>query len=514
VLLARVVETSGRVAATRARNEKIAALAGLLRETDADEVEATVGFLTGAARQGRVGIGWATLGSLDVAPATTPTLTIADVDAVISEVQDTTGAGSVERRNAVLQSLFARATTGETDFLRRLLLGELRQGALAGVMTDAIAKAADVPVKTVRRAAMLSGDLGTTAKLALSGGEAALEGVTLTVLHPVLPMLASTAPDTTVAIASAGASSVEWKLDGARVQVHRDGDEVRIFTRNLNDVTARLPGVVDLVRSWRAQNFVLDGEAIGVDDDARPRVFQDIISDFARDSSPAVHSLHAFFFDVLHLDGVDLLDEPLAQRLVALRNLVGEYAVPAVQTVDPDEAARFLAAALDAGHEGVMVKALASRYEAGRRGASWLKVKPVTTLDLVVLGAEWGHGRRRGWLSNLHLGARGDDGEFVMVGKTFKGLTDALLTWQTERLQELATGQEGITVYVRPELVVEIALDGVQRSPRYAGGVALRFARVRRYRDDKSAAEADTIATVRSLLGSARSGEPAADDAG
>jgi ATP-dependent DNA ligase I len=510
MLLARVVETSGRVAATRARNTKIASLAELLRETSADEVEATVGFLTGAARQGRVGIGWATLGALNVAPASTPTLTVADVDAVISEVQETTGAGSVERRTTVLQSLFARATTDETDFLRRLLLGELRQGALAGVMTDAIAKAADVPITTVRRAAMLSGDLGATARLALTGGEDALRAVTLTVLHPVLPMLASTAPDTTTAIASAGESSVEWKLDGARVQVHRDGDEVRIFTRNLNDVTARLPGVVDLVRSWPAENFVLDGEAIGVDDDARPRVFQDIISDFARDTSAPVHSLHAFFFDVLHLDGVDLLDDPLAQRLDALRNLVGEHAVPSVQTADADEAARFMQAALAAGHEGVMVKALGSRYEAGRRGASWLKVKPVTTLDLVVLGAEWGHGRRRGWLSNLHLGARGDDGEFVMVGKTFKGLTDELLTWQTGQLQAIATSQEGITVFVRPELVVEIALDGVQRSPRYAGGVALRFARVRRYRDDKSAAEADTIETVRSLLGGAR---PAADDA-
>jgi ATP-dependent DNA ligase I len=501
MLLARVVETSGRVAATRARNEKVAALAELLRETSTDEVEATVGFLIGAARQGRVGIGWATLGALDVAPATTATLTVADLDAVITEVQATTGAGSVERRSAVLQSLFARATIDETDFLRRLLLGELRQGALAGVMTDAIAKAVEVPLQTVRRAAMLSGDLGTTARLALEGGEAALRAVTLTVLHPVLPMLATTAPDTTSAIASAGESSVEWKLDGARVQVHRDGDEVRIFTRNLNDVTARLPGVVDLVRTWPAQNFVLDGETIGVDDQDRPRVFQDIISDFARDTSPPLHSLHAFFFDVLHLDGVDLLDEPLAHRLETLRRLVGEYAVAAVQTADPAEAARFLSAALDAGHEGVMVKALGSRYEAGRRGASWLKVKPVTTLDLVVLGAEWGHGRRRGWLSNLHLGARGDDGEFVMVGKTFKGLTDELLNWQTERLQAIATSQEGITVFVRPELVVEIALDGVQRSPRYAGGVALRFARVRRYRDDKSAADADTIDTVRSLLG-------------
>jgi DNA ligase-1 len=328
-------------------------------------------------------------------------------------------------------------------------------------------------------------------------------------------MLSAGAPDVATAIAEVGLASVEWKLDGARIQVHRlDDGDVRVYTRNLNDVTGRLPAVVAWARALPAGSVVLDGEAIGVDDDARPRAFQDTMSSFGRDRDAkggAGGSLEAFFFDVLHLDGVDLLDEPLARRLEALRQLVGAYAVPAVQTADPDEAARFLQAALDAGHEGVMVKALGSRYEAGRRGASWLKVKPVTTLDLVVLGAEWGHGRRRGWLSNLHLGARGDDGEFVMVGKTFKGLTDELLTWQTERLQAIATSQEGIAVFVRPELVVEIALDGVQRSPRYAGGVALRFARVRRYRDDKTAAEADTIETVRSLLARTKSSDADAE---
>jgi DNA ligase-1 len=507
VLLERVVTTSARVTATRARLQKIAALVELLREAAPDEVEPAVGFLTGEPRQGRVGIGWATLSAVDTAGATVPSLTVADVDHAITTIGATTGSGSAEKRRAVLRDLLGRATADEVDFVRRLLLGDLRQGALAGVMTDAIARASDVPLAVVRRAAMLSGDLGQTARLALTDGEPALRAVTLRVLHAVQPMLASTAPDVATAIEGTGAASVEWKLDGARVQVHRDGDEVRIYTRNLNDVTERLPAIVDVVRAFPAQRFVLDGEAIGVAEDERPRRFQDTMSDFGRDSTPARHTLQAFFFDVLHLDGEDLLDQPLAHRLDVLRELVSDYAVPSLRTADGDEAARFLADALAAGHEGVMVKALGSRYEAGRRGGAWVKVKPVTTLDLVVLAAEWGHGRRQGWLSNLHLGARREDGGFVMVGKTFKGLTDELLTWQTEQLQARATGQEGITVSVRPELVVEIALDGVQQSTRYAGGVALRFARVRRYRDDKSPAEADTIEMVRSLLSPGRPSE-------
>ncbi|MCU1430751.1 MAG: ATP-dependent ligase [Actinomycetia bacterium] len=502
MLLERVVDTSGRVAATRARKEKVSALAALLRELAPEEIETTVGFLTGEARQGRVGIGWATLAAIDTAGATTPSITIGELDAAISEVEATTGAGSNERRRVVLRALLSRATTDEVDFMRRLLLGELRQGALAGLMNDAIAKAAEVPLAVVRRAAMLSGDLGATARLALTSGEEALRAVSLEVCKPVLPMLAATATDVASAIESTGRSSVEWKLDGARVQVHRDGEEVRVYTRNLNDITERLGHIVNVVRAFPATSFVLDGEAIGVDDDARPQRFQDTISDFSRDTTPARNGLQAFFFDILHLDGEDLLDRPLAERADALARLAVGYTVPSVHTDDPEVAAAVLAESLANGHEGVMVKSLDSRYEAGRRGAAWLKVKPVTTLDLVVLAAEWGHGRRRGWLSNIHLGARDTSGDgFVMVGKTFKGLTDELLAWQTDRFQELATGQEGITVSVRPELVVEIALDGVQRSTRYAGGVALRFARVRRYRDDKIADEADTIDTVRALLG-------------
>jgi DNA ligase-1 len=466
-----------------------------------EEIEPAVGFLVGDARQGRIGVGWRTIAAVETPGSETPSLTVADVDGAITRLAGVSGAGSNEQRRQLLQDLFERATAAEADFLRRLLLGELRQGALEGLMSDAIAKAAGVPATSVRRAAMLAGDLRTTAHLALTEGAPALDAVSLQVLHPVLPMLAATAPDVATAIESTGKASVEWKLDGARVQVHRDGDEVRVYTRNLNDVTERLNAVVEVAHALPARSFVLDGEAIGVDDDARPLAFQDTMSDFSRDTQPAQRVLKAYFFDILHLDGDDLLDEPLETRVAALRRLAPDCAVPSLQTDDAEAAAEFFAGALAAGHEGVMVKALGSRYEAGRRGAAWQKVKPVTTLDLVVLAAEWGHGRRRGWLSNLHLGARDPQnvGEFVMVGKTFKGLTDELLTWQTEQLQARATREEGIVVFVQPELVVEIALDGVQQSPRYAGGVALRFARVRRYRDDKSPAEADTIDTVRAL---------------
>jgi DNA ligase-1 len=341
------------------------------------------------------------------------------------------------------------------------------------------------------------------ALVALTEGEAGLRAIGLEVGRGILPMLASGAPDVGAALADVGPAAVEWKLDGARIQVHRHDDDVRIYTRNLNDVTGRLPGVVDWARALPVGAVVLDGEAIGVDDQAQPHAFQDTMSSFGRDRDAvggAAGSLQAFFFDVLHLDGDDLLDRPLGERLEIVHAVAGERRIPGLVTASPDEAAAFLADALAAGHEGVMVKALDSTYDAGRRGGAWRKVKPVLTLDLVVLAAEWGHGRRRGWLSNLHLGARGPDGTFVMVGKTFKGFTDAMLEWQTEALAAREIGRDGITVYVRPELVVEVALDGVQASSRYAGGVALRFARVRRYRDDKTAADADPIEAVQALL--------------
>jgi DNA ligase-1 len=347
---------------------------------------------------------------------------------------------------------------------------------------------------------MLTGDLGETACLALAPTGPSLDDVQLQVLRPVLPMLAGSAETIADALERTGRASVEWKLDGARIQVHREGDDVRIFTRNLNDITARLPGVVDLVRSMPVDDVVLDGEVIGVSDDARPHRFQDTMRHFSAETVPVERSLRAWFFDVLRADGSDLLATPLHERLDVLERVAQRHRIPAVATDDVTVAAGILDQALAAGHEGVMVKSLDSPYDAGRRGGAWRKVKPVRTLELVVLAAEWGHGRRRGWLSNLHLGARGPDGGFVMVGKTFKGLTDELLTWQTARFQELAIAREGHIVHVKPELVVEIALDGVQVSPRYSGGVALRFARVRRYRDDRTPADADTIDAVRSML--------------
>jgi DNA ligase-1 len=517
MLLADVVATSAAVGATRSRKAKIEALAALLVQCAPEEVVPVVGFLTGEPWQGRVGVGWRTLVAARDEDATSaadlPTVTVAELDEAISTVQATTGAGSASARRSVLRELFQRATEAEGEFVFGLMTGELRQGALAGLMADAIARAADLPADEVRRAAMLGGNLAETARRALTGGRAALADVRLEVLRPVLPMLAASAPDVTAALAETGPASVEWKLDGARIQVHRHGDDVRVFTRNLNDITERLPEVVEVVRTFAARSFVLDGETIGVDENARPFLFQDTMSRFGRDDA-STHTMvmSGFFFDVLHVDDDDLLERPLVERAAVLADLVGNYGIPSVHTHDAAIADRFLEGALATGHEGVMVKALDSHYDAGRRGGAWRKVKPVRTLDLVVLAAEWGHGRRRGWLSNLHLGARDPaSGDFVMVGKTFKGLTDELLTWQTARFQEIATREEGHVVFVRPEMVVEIVLDGVQVSTRYAGGVALRFARVRGYRPDKSPADADTITSVRAMLPGSSSAGPGAN---
>jgi DNA ligase-1 len=507
MLLSDVVATSGAVAATRSRIAKVTALADLLGRLEPDEVAIAVGFLTGEPRQGRIGVGWATIGSIDNPPASERSLSLSEVDDAVTAVEAMSGAGSTGDRRARLSSVLARATEPEADFIRRLFTGGLRQGALEGLMLDAIARASDIEPAIVRRAAMLSGDLGTTARLALTEGRVGLEAVRFEVLQPVLPMLAGSSESVAAALDATGPASVEWKLDGARVQVHRAGSDVRIFTRNLNDVTARLPEVVELVLGFPVSEVVLDGEAIGVSDDARPQPFQDTMSRFGTSEvreggETGARVLRAFFFDCLRADGVDLLDEPLSSRREVLERVAPGYAVPSLVTDDAAAGEAFLAEALAAGHEGVMVKALSSTYEAGRRGAAWRKVKPVRTLDLVVLAVEWGSGRRVGWLSNIHLGARDPDapGEFVMVGKTFKGMTDAILAWQTERFQELAISDNGRVVVVRPEVVVEIALDGVQASKRYAGGVALRFARVRGYRPDKSPADADTIGAVRALL--------------
>jgi len=398
--------------------------------------------------------------------------------------------------------MFAKATDVEQRFLRGLLSGDLRQGALAGVMAAAIAKAAGVSVEAVRRAAMLRGDLPAVAAAALRGGPEALGRFRLQVGQPIGPMLAQTASDPGDALAKLnGRAAFEWKLDGARVQVHRDGDRVWIFTRSLDDVTARLPAIVDVVRLLPVQTLIADGEAISLRPDGRPNAFQVTASGFG--TRAGTSALSIMIFDILHVDGRDLLDEPGAVRRAALEAVVPASArTPRLVTDRVEEAQAFLEDALSRGHEGVVAKSLDAPYEAGRRGSGWLKIKPVHTLDLVVLAVERGSGRRAGTLSNIHLGARdAESGGYVMLGKTFKGMTDAMLAWQTERFTELADGpSDGWVVRLRPEQVVEVAFDGVQRSSRYPGGVALRFARVVRYRDDKSAAQADTIETVRSFL--------------
>jgi DNA ligase 1 len=529
VELAAIVATSTTVGATRSRSAKVAALADLLGATDPALLAVVVSFLSGEPRQDRLELGPAAVFGVEVPAAERPSLTVGEVDAAFQAIAETpAGSGSRTARIATLTALLAAATEDEQDWLRRLAVRDLRQGALAGLLTAAIARAAEVPEAIVRRAAMLSGDLRVTAEAALTGGAPALEAFGLEVGRPLEPMLASTAASVTEALAETtqatggdGEVVVEAKLDGARVQAHRDGDEVHLYTRNLNEVTARMPEVVQTVRGLPVQRVVLDGEALALDDEGRPHRFQDTMSRVGRgrggedDRTDPSMPLSVRFFDVLHVDGEDVLDRPLRERLAVLARAVpAELRVDQLTTDDADEAEAFLRGTLAAGHEGVMVKSLDAPYEAGRRGASWRKVKPVHTLDLVVLAAEWGSGRRRRWLSNLHLGARAEPGDpvdvavgdtgFTMLGKTFKGLTDATLTWQTEALLEREVRRDGHVVHVRPELVVEIALDGFVRSTRYAGGIALRFARVRGYRDDKGAQEADTLSTARAIFSGER----------
>ena len=497
-LLADLVAASTDVAETSSRSRKIAVLADLLRRLDESEVTIAAGLLSGLPRQGRVGVGYSTIYGIEQAPAREASLTIAELDGAITEIQDTRGSGSGARRRALLVDLLGRTTEAEADFVRRLFTGELRQGALAGLMADAIAKAAGVSGELARRALMLTGDLPRTAEIALGSGEEGLRAIGFEIFRPILPMLAGTAEAVSDAVAGFERASVEWKLDGIRIQIHRRGPEVRVYTRNLNDITHALPATVEAALRLPVRQAVLDGEALWMGDDG-PAPFQDTVAQI--DSQAPPEGITTSLFDLLHVDGEDLLDVPLEQRVGRLEAVAPGLKVPGVITSDPAEGERVLDEALRAGHEGVVVKDAASLYAAGRRGTAWRKVKPVRTYDLVVLGAEWGHGRRRGWLSNLHLGARDPaGGDFVMVGKTFKGMTDELLDWQTKELLARETGRRGIAVLVRPELVFEIALDGVQSSTRYAGGVALRFARVKRYRPDKSPAEADTIDDLRALL--------------
>jgi DNA ligase-1 len=509
MLLAELAATSRAVAATSARLAKIEALASALRSAAPEEAPIVVAYLSGELPQRQIGVGWAALRSAPP-PAQTPTLTVADVDAAFTRIGALAGKGSTAARKEMIDELMGTATADEQYFLVRLLSGELRQGALDGVMTEAVARASEVPVTDVRRAAMLSGSLPATAAASLGGGKEALAAFGLQVGRPVKPMLAASAPTIEDALAKIAAqvgtpdsevrAAVEWKLDGIRVQAHiKDGD-VRLFTRTLDDITVRLPEVVEALSKLPVRDAVFDGELIALRPDGRPYPFQDTAARAASETGATV-PLSVFLFDVLHLDGTDLLDRADEERHEALSGIVMEkMLMPRLVTADAGEASEFFTGALAHGHEGVVVKSLATPYAAGRRGAGWIKVKPRHTLDLVVLAVEWGHGRRKGWLSNLHLGARDPrTGGWVMLGKTFKGLTDELLQWQTSRLQELADHRDDWTVYVRPELVVEVAFDGVQRSPRYPGGVALRFARVIRYREDKPAAEADTIDTVRAL---------------
>ena len=495
MLLSEVVQTSARVAATGSRTAKVAALAETLVQAQGDELEIAAHYLSGSLRQRRIGVGWRSLAALPP-PAVVPSLTLVAVDTALEELSLLSGTGSQITRQELLGELLGSATAAEQVFLRGVITGETRQGALEGVLLPAIAAAFGVGVEAVRRAAMFAGSIPTVAVAAQSGGAQALAAITLQVGRPVLPMLASSASSVAAAMARFGAGTpvaVEAKLDGIRIQVHRDGSRIAVHSRSLDDITARLPGVVAAVAALPAQRLVLDGEALALRPDGRPMLFQDTASTQA--------PLSPFFFDLLHVEALDLVDQPTTVRQARLAAVVPpELLVRRLVTADPHDAEAFASDVLATGHEGVVIKSLDTPYQAGRRGASWVKVKPVHTLDLVVLGVEWGSVRRRGWLSNIHLGARDSAaGGFVMLGKTFKGMTDEMLAWQTERFLALETSREGHVVHVRPEQVVEIAFDGVQRSTRYPAGMALRFARVVRYRDDKTAAEADTVSTVRAF---------------
>ncbi len=506
MLLHDLVRASSELTATSSRTAKTGIVADVLGAAEVDEVEVVASYLAGAPRQRRIGLGWRGLETLPE-PATEPTLTVMEVDALLERISTTAGAGSRAARGTLVEELFGRATTGEQQFLRALVFENLRQGAQDSVLLDGVAKASGVPVAAVRRAAMFTPSSGEVARASLTGGREALDAFGLVPGRPVRPMLAASAPDVGAALERmAGACLVDRKLDGIRVQVHRVGDEVRVYTRSLDDVTDRLPEVVSAVLDLPVGTVVLDGEVIALRPDGRPRPFQETASRTGSSTDVSARErvpLTSYFFDVLHLDGRDLLDEPASERLAALREILPEaLQVPRVVTDSVEEAQAFFDSTIELGHEGVVVKSLSAPYEAGRRGSGWVKVKPRHTLDLVVLAVEWGSGRRQGLLSNIHLGATDPTtGGFAMLGKTFKGMTDEMLAWQTERFLALETGRDRQVVHVRPEQVVEVAVDGVQRSSRYPSGLALRFARVLRYRDDKPVEEIDDVGTVRRLLG-------------
>jgi len=504
--LSDAVETSRRVAATARRLEKVDALAQLLGRAHGAEIEIAVAFLSGQIRQGRIGAGYAAVRDSVTAPASSATLELAEVDRIFETISTTTGAGSQRRRFELLQDLFARATDAEQSFLIALLAGELRQGALEAVMVDAIAKASRIPAERVRRAVMLAGDVAPVARAVLEQGEAGLKQYDVQLFRPIQPMLAQSAEDIDEALADLGEAALEFKMDGARVQAHKSGDDVVIYSRALNDVTAAVPELVEVVRALPARDLILDGEVLSLQPDGRPQPFQVTMRRFGRkldlDRMRAELPMTPFWFDLLYLDGSPLLDETQQRRFDALGGIAPDFLIPHLVTSDAGRAAEFLEDALNRGHEGIMAKATGAAYAAGSRGQSWIKVKRARTLDLVILAAEWGHGRRRGRLSNLHLGARDTEkGGFAMLGKTFKGLTDQMLEWQTAELLKLEIGRDSYTVHVEPKLVAEIAFNEIQVSPRYASGLALRFARVKRYRADKTAEQADTFETVKKLAG-------------
>jgi ATP-dependent DNA ligase I len=501
-----LVLTSSTVGETSSRLQKIALLAALLERLEPEEVPVAIGFLIGWPRQGRIGVGWSSIESARPPNAAeSPELTLGDVDAAFDTLRSIKGKNSAAERRRVLSELLSRSTAAEQRFLMTLVIGEVRQGALEGVLLEAVARAAKVPADRLRRAVMLAGDLGVVAQAVLTEGEHGLARYTIQLFRPVQPMLADSAPNVGAALGDLGEAALEWKLDGARVQVHRLHDRVAVYTRSLNDVTDAVPEVVEAVRALAAQELILDGEVIALDNQQRPLPFQETMRRFGRrldvEALRGNLPLTPFFFDLLRIDGEDLLDHPLVERLGRLERAVPEaMRVPRIVTADLDAAKQFESEALSRGQEGIMAKALGAPYAAGRRGSAWIKIKTARTLDLVVIGVEWGSGRRKGWLSNLHLGARDPlNGGFVMLGKTFKGMTDEILEWQTRELLARETTRDGHIVYVRPELVVEVAFNDVQRSPHYPGGVALRFARIKGYRPDKRPDEADTIDTVRSL---------------
>ena len=504
MLFFELVETSLRVAETSKRLQKIGLLADLIRRAAPQEVELIVAYLSAITRQGKTGIGYATLKDAASTAASQPSLTLLEVDSLLEAISTTKGRGSQQARGELLRSLFARATEQEQRFLFGLLTGELRQGALEGIMIEAIAKASGQPADRVRRAVMMAGNIAEIARVAMEEGEAGLHRYDIQLFRPVQPMLAGSADEVSDALEELGEAALEYKLDGARIQVHKSGDQVAVYSRQLNDVTQAVPEVVEAVRALPARDLILDGEVISLQADGRPQPFQVTMRRFGRkldvEEMREQLPLTPFFFDAIYSDGGSLIDESQSRRFQTLQVIAPQLVIPHTLTANKEQAEQFVSEALGLGHEGVMAKAPEAAYAAGARGQSWLKVKKARTLDLVILAAEWGNGRRQGWLSNLHLGARDTErGGFAMLGKTFKGLTDDMLRWQTEQLLKIEVARDSYTVYVEPKIVVEIAFNEIQVSPRYERGLALRFARVKRYRPDKTADQADTLATVQSL---------------